>query len=327
MSSARHEILVEFLRAHPRLVPTLACQALGQNRPGRATVGDAGFSQAVPPPRSADLVLELGPHAPWRGIIVEVQLGRSARKRLVWPLYAAALRARLGGPVLLVVVSPQAGVAAWARRPIVLGQPGSDFIPFVLGPEAIPRITSVREAARHPGLAVLSTFAHGNEPGGEHVALAARAALRPPTSRRRATRSLDQKPLVDYAVLIGAALDQATRRKLEALMQSRGFPIPNWARPEYLRGLNEGKAEGKAEGLLAILTLRGLEVTAAERARILATTDLATIERWFDRAPTARSTAAVLGPRPRGHRSARPRASRVRQPAARPTHTGRRRKP
>jgi hypothetical protein len=70
----------------------------------------------------------------------------------------------------------------------------------------------------------------------------------------------------------------------------------------------QGKAEGMARSLLALLSLLGLEVSGAERARILATTDLATIDGWFDRAATAPSTAAVLGRRRRAPRLAASRA-------------------
>jgi hypothetical protein len=58
-----------------------------------------------------------------------------------------------------------------------------------------------------------------------------------------------------------------------------------------------GKAEGMARSLLALLGLLGLAVSRAERARILGTTDPATIDGWFERAATAPSTAAVLGRR------------------------------
>jgi len=64
------------------------------------------------------------------------------------------------------------------------------------------------------------------------------------------------------------------------------------------RAYLEGKAAGMAEGLLALLALLGLKVSPAERERILGTADLATIDRWFERAATAPSTAAVLSLRP-----------------------------
>ena len=72
----------------------------------------------------------------------------------------------------------------------------------------------------------------------------------------------------------------------------------------------QGKAAGMAEGLLALLGLLGLQVSPAERERILGTADLATIDRWFERAATAPSTAAVLGSR----------ANRRRRAAARTRH-------
>ncbi len=68
----------------------------------------------------------------------------------------------------------------------------------------------------------------------------------------------------------------------------------------------QGKAAGMAEGLLALLALLGLEVSPAERERIRGTADLATIDRWFERAATAPSTAAVLRTRP-VPKTARPR--------------------
>ena len=77
----------------------------------------------------------------------------------------------------------------------------------------------------------------------------------------------------------------------------------------------QGKAAGMAEGLLALLGLLGLAVTPAERARILATTDLARIGRWFERAATAPSTAAVLGPYARRGLAVRPPGARHRRAA------------
>jgi hypothetical protein len=67
----------------------------------------------------------------------------------------------------------------------------------------------------------------------------------------------------------------------------------------------QGKAAGMAEGLLALLALLGLEVSPTERARILGTADLTTLDRWFERAATAPSTAAVLATSVRARRGPR----------------------
>jgi hypothetical protein len=46
----------------------------------------------------------------------------------------------------------------------------------------------------------------------------------------------------------------------------------------------EGKVQGKAEAILAVLAARGLSPSVAERERILAKRDDATLERWLGRA-------------------------------------------
>jgi hypothetical protein len=46
-------------------------------------------------------------------------------KLFVWPLYAAAVRARWKVPACVLVITPHAKVAAWVRTPIATGQPGS----------------------------------------------------------------------------------------------------------------------------------------------------------------------------------------------------------
>jgi predicted transposase YdaD len=81
-------------------------------------------------------------------------------------------------------------------------------------------------------------------------------------------------------------------RSMEQVLLERGMA----------RGKVEGKAEGKAEGVaegmakavLRLLTLRGVRVGTAARKRILGCTDVATLERWFDRAATATRLSDVL---------------------------------
>ena len=93
-----------------------------------------------------------------------------------WPLYWAALHARMRCRTLLVVLTLDAKVANWARKPI------RTLIPTmtpctVIGPLEIPRIDRVDAAVRWPGLAVLSAQAHGRQKEGVPVVLAALEAI------------------------------------------------------------------------------------------------------------------------------------------------------
>jgi hypothetical protein len=56
----------------------------------------------------------------------------------------------------------------------------------------------------------------------------------------------------------------------------------------------EGKAEGRAEAILQVLTARGVPVSASLRQRILACTDLKTLELWLNRALIAKSASDVI---------------------------------
>ena len=60
------------------------------------------------------------------------------------------------------------------------------------------------------------------------------------------------------------------------------------------KGKAEGEAKGKAEAILRVLGARRLPVADAQRARVLACTDLALLDRWLDRAVTAASADEAL---------------------------------
>ena len=59
-------------------------------------------------------------------------------------------------------------------------------------------------------------------------------------------------------------------------------------------GEAKGEAKGKASAVLAVLAARGLAVGETTRTRVLATTDLATLERWITRAATMSSLGEVF---------------------------------
>jgi hypothetical protein len=61
---------------------------------------------------------------------------------------------------------------------------------------------------------------------------------------------------------------------------------------------NQGKAEGKAESLLLVLSQRGLVPTGEQQRRITSCTDAAALDRWLKRALTVASINELLTPRP-----------------------------
>jgi hypothetical protein len=67
---------------------------------------------------------------------------------------------------------------------------------------------------------------------------------------------------------------------------------------DHWRSFNRGKAEGEVAGeikaLLMILKQRRLAITDDQQRRIVACTDLATLDRWLDRALLATSVDELL---------------------------------
>jgi hypothetical protein len=61
------------------------------------------------------------------------------------------------------------------------------------------------------------------------------------------------------------------------------------------QGFEQGLRQACAESVLRLLTVRGVHVGDEAQQRILACTDMATLDRWFDRALSATSLSDVLG--------------------------------
>jgi hypothetical protein len=293
MLSVDHEALVLLFRNCPELAAELLRRALGQSLPpyATATVQEADLGQIVPTAYHADLVVVLGNPEPALGIVVEVQLAPDPDKRYVWPLYAAALRAKLHCPTCVLVVTPKRSVARWARQPISFGPGRSVFTPLVLGPERVPRITDPELAARLPELAMLSVQAHSDEADAEELTVAALAALDALHVERR----------MIYLDVVLRTVSQAFRLALEKRMQATDYVFRSKFATEYLdkgraEGEAKGRAEGEAEAVLRVLRARGLQVTADQEARIRACSDLPTLESWLDRAVTVTSADELLAP-------------------------------
>ncbi|HEX2686141.1 MAG TPA: hypothetical protein VHN14_05965 [Kofleriaceae bacterium] len=252
-----------------------------------ARLTEATLHQLVPVAYYADAVVLFvdlidNTNKPVLGTIFEVQLQPDARKLFTWPLYAVAARARHECPFVVTVVTADSATARWASQLIALGG-GNVFRPRVIGPEGIPQVTDPDLALREPQLAVLSVLAHG---GGEVETAVpiGRAAI-------HAVLALPEEQRLLYSLLIEQALSEAARKALEMEPQIEQF-FSEAHRRSFAEGEAKGEAKGEARGeakgeakaLLLILRRRGMAMTDDQQRRIVTCTDLATVDRWLDRA-------------------------------------------
>ncbi len=300
MPTLEHNAIVEMFRENPELAPHFLSTVFRIDVPPHASVAvvESSLDQLIPVEFRADLVLELR-EVTGRivlAIVLEVQRDEDPDKKYSWPVYVSVVRARKRCGTVVLVIAPDAAVAAWAAENIDLGLGQGNLKPLVLGPAAVAEITDPVVAAQEVELAVLSAVAHGNGPNGLAVVLAALTAL----------GRLDQEHAAVYFQVIWNALREPVRRALEALVMERQTQgkatFPPFAQQLIERGKSEGLKEGRTEGrtegvagaLLTVLRVRGITVPDAVRERILAEKDPAVIERWLERAIVAASIAEVL---------------------------------
>lgn len=288
MPSQFHEALLLLFRNRPSLAPELLHEALHVELPKytEARIHSADLTEVQPAEYRADLVVLLLDDAPVLGIVVEVQLSPDERKRYVWPVYAANLRAQLECPVHVLVVTADDAVARWASRTIDLGGV-SRFAPLVLGPSGVPEITDESAACADPELAVLSAMAHGCD---ADIAKSVEIA----TAAQLASLGLDAERSRLYFDLIQNSLSEAARRALRTMNPAKYEYQSDFARKYY----GQGKAEGSREALVAIvtrlLTARFGVLSDVVRARIAAASS-EELDAVTERLLTAPSLDAALG--------------------------------
>ncbi|AYY14015.1 hypothetical protein EF847_16195 [Actinobacteria bacterium YIM 96077] len=288
MPSAMHEALIEMFRSRPSLTVELLRESLGVSVPIHRQIrlepGD--LPDLAPTEYRADAVVVLceASDEPVQAIVVEVQLGRDGGKRWSWPVYLTTLRARLRCAVTLLVVCVESATADWCGAPIDLGHPGWILRPLVLGPHRVPVVTDVEQARSSPELAVMSAMAHGAETDGDKVLDAVASAF----------TIVDDEHAALYSDVVFGALPEAARHYLEALMTTK---LREYQSDFVRRYVNQGRAEGKAQGqleaeadaVLSVLAARGVGVPDDARRRISECTDLDQLKAWLSRAATATS--------------------------------------
>jgi hypothetical protein len=91
-------------------------------------------------------------------------------------------------------------------------------------------------------------------------------------------------------------------QRAEELMRSYGEELIERGLQQGLakgreEGRQQGLTQGRAEDVLRILAARGVHVDETARQRILTCTDVATLDRWFDRSLNATTLSEVLDDR------------------------------
>lgn len=282
MPSAMHETLVELFRHRPALAGELLGEILGLDIPHYdvARLDSAEATDPLPTEFRADAVVVLASHdTPVLAVVIEIQLRADPGKHWSWPAYVATLRSRLRCPTELLVVCSDATTATECAGSITLGISGSHLTPLVIGPDRVPTVP-----ARTPGpgvaeRSVLAALAHGRHPDHYDVLDMLIDAL--------ATIETSQATL--YLRLVHAALPQAARRHLEALMKTSIYDYESELFDE-LRA--EGEARGEARGtvtarvqaVLTVLDAAAVDVSDEARTRITNCADLDQLETWLRRA-------------------------------------------
>ena len=157
-------------------------------------------------------------------------------------------------------------------------------------PNAVPVVIDEATAALSPELAVLSAIVHGRGPHAEAIGRAAVAAA----------PRLDEERAALYIDVIFASVHAVARTVIEGLMANGTYEYQSDFALRYVakgreEGRQEGRQEGRASAVLAVLDARGVEVPVEARARVLACTDVATLDTWLARAANALTVGDVLG--------------------------------
>lgn len=291
MPSLLHEGIVALVREKPELAADLLRELLNVAVPAftEARLAEASLNDLVPTEYRADAVVLLVDGTPVFGIIVEAQLGADPDKRFTWPMYAVSARARYRCPFVVLVLTPDAATARSAAEPIDLGG-GNAWRSLVVGPEGIPVVTDLAVATREPHLAVLSVMAHGRDPDVPTVVAVATAAA-------TAAAGLPEPLRMLCFALIQSSLGAAARKSFEMLPQNERLLnrlLSEQQSRSFAEGQAKGRGEGEAKALLRVLERRGIATSAEQRERVLACSDLATLETWLDRAAVAKTAQEVF---------------------------------
>ena len=196
----------------------------------------------------------------------------------------------------MLVVCPNPAEAEKCRKVIRTGHPEFDLWPVVIDPLHAPGLDNAS-----PYLVIFAGCVGG-------VDLETEAGARQVMAAIRETHASDADRKQLSTIILKSASDAARQilRNMMTMTEWKDDFIESYVnvglekgREEGLekgreQGLEQGLERAKAECMLKLLDSRGLDLTEAQREQVSACTDLGQLDRWFDRALTAATTADVF---------------------------------
>jgi hypothetical protein len=277
-----HEALHRIFAEDKTVLPSVMSRVLNIDMPAPADIQELNVDLSEFKPvveRRSDTVARIisgsGNAADDFVLVVESQTEEDDTRNFAWPYYVAYLQAKYKLQVVFVVVTSKPDTARWARGGFRTGLPGLTCqvtTPVVFGPDNVPALTTVAEAARDLHFAVFAALTHSRGPD-VRVILEVLAAALETTDKDTASG------LSEFAEAgLGATPGFEIWRKL---MASGTFTYVSETRA---KGRAEGMAAGEAKALLRFLKRRGIVVDDHSRRRIESCTDQETLDTWLDRA-------------------------------------------
>ncbi|MER6065637.1 hypothetical protein ABT167_31640 [Streptomyces sp. NPDC001792] len=308
MVSSAHEAMHQIFREDPGLFARALPRAgIPFPEPTAIQLLDTDLTEIRPLARRVDTLLRVETAEDGGFLLaVEAQGKPDPDEPGSWTYYLAHLYAKYQLPPVLLVVCRDKATATWAAEPVRVGLPGHTSIavfPLVLGPGNVPAVTDPNEAAEDLALAVFSALVHAKDPGLPAI-LDALAEAVADTGGETAKRWAEFTE-----VGLGDTPARALWRRLMATYTPRfpgsGTIVEEAINEGLAKGLAEGRAEGRAKGrvegraegrakaraedILRILDVRGIEISGADRDRVMCCEDLDALGVWFDRALTVTS--------------------------------------
>ncbi|MFG2558430.1 hypothetical protein [Streptomyces sp. NPDC048496] len=283
MVSSPHEAMHRIFQEYPGLFSRVS-DVLGVAfaPPASATV----LTEARPVERRVDTLLRIDTQDDETFLLaIEAQGKKDPDKPASWAYYLSFLHTKYRLPPLLLVVCQDRATAEWASRPFPVGPrqwPALTLRPLVAGPHNMPVITDVAKARKDLALATLAAITHACDPDIGVILKTLSAAL------RDAPEAIAD-PIVELTAQ-GLGNRPAAQQWRNLVAVDLSFYKSSLS--EEIR--DEGRVEGLAYAILAILEQRGVDVPDEVRERITGCDDPQVMHPWLSRAVTATTAADIF---------------------------------